>query len=53
MRTIPFHAIASNPDIINNAVIAGLKPIEEGVATGVSAILLVKASNRQASGYFA
>lgn len=39
----PF-VIASNSAITKNAISAGLRPIEEGVATGVSALLLVKST---------
>lgn len=39
----PF-VIASNSDITKNAVSVGLLPIDEGVATGVSALLLVKST---------
>ncbi len=41
--TKPF-VIASNSTITTNAVSAGLQRIEEGVATGVSALLLVKSA---------
>ncbi len=39
----PF-VIASNSTAMKNAQSAGLKPVEEGVATGVSALILVKSS---------
>jgi uncharacterized protein len=39
----PF-VIASNSATTKNAQDAGLKPVEEGVATGVSALILVKSS---------
>jgi uncharacterized protein len=38
------YVITSNTDLSKTAQSAGLKPIEEGVATGVSALLLLKAS---------
>ncbi len=40
----PF-VIASNSTISKNAQAIGLKPVTEGVATGVSALLLVKSTN--------
>ena len=36
--------MASTRNCIKSALKAGLKPIEEGVATGVSALLLVKSA---------
>lgn len=40
--SVPF-IIASNQTLMKSGLTAGLKPIEEGVATGVSALILVKA----------
>lgn len=40
---IPY-AVTSNPAAAKNAQNAGMKPIEEGVATGISALLLVKST---------
>ena len=42
----PF-AIASTPAALKEAKDAGLKPVEEGVSTGVSAMLLLKSANEK------